>query len=182
MLVLLQTHKKIILILTVCIAGLAFLTYSFVSPNGIFSGLQNDLKNIEKEGAAAYTDLDGNPVSLSIFKGQSLIINAWASWIPFSQEELRLLAKVKKDKGDSITIIAINRMEDITTIKSYLEFIGKPEGIVFLSDPTDNFYKVVGGYAMPETMFYTRDGVVVTHKRGVLKEDELLDYVQGIQQ
>lgn len=173
MLDLLKSHKITILILFLVVVVLGVVTYSFTAPQGIFSGLSNDLKVIENKEGTTYTDLDGTPVSLLDYKGTPLIINAWASWIPFSQEELKLLAKIKNTYGDSIVVLAINRKEDIPTIKAYLDFIGKQEGIIFLNDPSDNFYKAVQGYAMPETVFYNADGVIVSHKRGVLTEAEL---------
>lgn len=176
----LRTHAKIIGILVSIVAFLGLLTYSLVSPHGFSFGLSNDLKAIEQPEGSTYFDLDGNPVSLVDFKGESLIINAWASWIPFSQSELKLLALVKADKGDAVTVLAINRMENAETVKAYLEYIGKPEGIIFLVDPSDTFYKAVSGYAMPETVFYDRDGVIAVHKRGVLTPDELNSFTEQI--
>jgi len=175
-----RAQRVTILVLVLILGVLSFITYSFVAPQGLFSGLSNDLRVIEKDSGVIYTDLEGNPVSLIDFKGEPLIINAWASWIPFSQNELKLLEKVKQTQGDRITVLAINRMEDVHTVKAYLEYIGKPEGIVFLTDATDNFYKAILGYAMPETVFYSRDGVLMNHKRGVLCETGLNDSLQMI--
>ncbi len=174
------SHKIAIGILVVLLVVATFLTYSFTSPQGMFSGLSNDLKVIEREDGTTYTDLDGNPVSLVSYKGKPLVINAWASWIPFSESELKMLSNVKMKLGDSVTIIAINRMEDVGTVKAYLEYIGNPEGIIFLADYTDTFYKEIEGYAMPETVFYNEDGVILTRKRGVLTEAELESSIQMI--
>jgi thiol-disulfide isomerase/thioredoxin len=137
------------------------------------------LKGVESEEGVTYTDLDGNPVSLVAYKGKPLIINSWASWIPFSKDELKLLSLLQ-ESDDAVTVIAINRMENVATIKAYLDFIGKPEGIVFLSDATDTFYKAIQGYAMPETVFYDRDGLIVRHVRGVLTESELNTVVESM--
>lgn len=173
-------HKKTIVILMGILLLLGLLTYSFVSPRGFFSGLSNDLKKIEQEGEFKYSDLEGNEVSLVDYKGKPLIINSWATWIPFSQAELKLLDSTKVSNDSEITIIAINRMEDKATIKAYLDFIGKPQGIIFLSDATDNFYKAIEGYATPETIFYDRDGVIVGRKHGVLTEEELKNYIERL--
>ena len=176
MLVTISSHKKTIAILLTILFLLGLLTYSFVSPHGFFSGLSNDLEKIEPESEFMYTDLEGNQVSLIDYKGKPLIINSWATWIPFSQAEFKLLESVSASLGNEVTILAINRREDKATIKAYLDFIGNPQGIVFLSDATDNFYKVIGGYATPETVFYDRDGVIVGHMHGVLTADELQNY------
>jgi|CXWL01.1.fsa_nt_gi thiol-disulfide isomerase/thioredoxin len=173
-----RTHKKAIAILSCILAVLGVLTYSFISPRGFFSGLSNDLEKIEQEGEFKYTDLQGNQVSLVDYKGKPLIINSWASWIPFSQAEFKLLESVGTLSGNEISVLAINRMENTATINAYLDFIGHPQGIIFLSDTTDNFYKTIEGYATPETVFYDRDGILIARKHGVLTEDELKGYVE----
>ena len=78
----LRPHKKAISILLFILVVLGLLTYSFVGRHGIFSGLQNDLKVIDPGAELSYTDLEGNPVNLTAFKGKPLIVNSWASWMP----------------------------------------------------------------------------------------------------
>lgn len=171
---------KTISMLTAIVILCAFLTYSFVSPKGFFSRLQGDLKNIEPAAEFAYTDLDGNTVLLSSVKGKPLVVNSWATWMPFSKDELILLNELKKQHGDKLEILAINRMEDREFIKSYLSTFGIERIVTFLTDPSDTFYKAISGYAMPETVFYTYDGTISFHKRGVLTEDEISEQVKNI--
>lgn len=175
-----QQYWKVICILLGILSVCGFLTYSFISPHGIFSGLSNDLKGIETREGFSYTDLNGNIVDLEAFKGKPLIINSWATWIPFSSTELPLLIRAQNDHKNELNILAINRMEQIGVIQSFLGTFAIPNDIVFLSDPTDNFYKAVGGYAMPETVFYNSEGVLIAHKRGVLTEAELNEYITSV--
>lgn len=168
-----------ILVLVVTLFGLV--TYSFVSPKGLFSGLKNDLKVIDPATEElAYTDLDGNRVLLSSVKGKPLIINSWATWMPFSKDELAMLNELKKEYGDRVTILAINREEDKEFIKSYLAQFGISQDIMILVDPGDTFYKGIGGYAMPETVFYHDNGIIAVHKRGVLTMEELKSNIENI--
>jgi len=166
------THWKILGGLIVVVGVLATLTYSFVSPRGMFSGLHNDLKTIES-AASPYVDLDGNTIDLETFKGKPLIVNSWASWIPFSQTELPMLIEVASQHRDALHVLAINRKEDLGVMRSFLDTFGISRSIIFLHDPSDAFYAAIGGYAMPETVFYDADGVMVQHKRGVLTREEL---------
>lgn len=175
-----RKHIKIVLVLLSIILLLALGTFLLVSPYSPFTGLQNDLKSIEPNPESSYIDLDGNPVLLSSMKGKSIIVNSWASWMPFSKDELALLNELKSKSGDSIHILAINRMEDRERVKSYLDIYGIEKNITFLIDPTDNFYRAIGGYAMPETVFYRKDGSLSTHKRGVLTREELETYTENI--
>ncbi len=172
-----RKHKKMLIVLLGIIAILGYVTYSFISPYGMFSGLKNDLKTIEPSIEFSYTDLEGNIVNLSTFKGKPLIINSWATWMPFSKTELPLLIKIHEQYPNDVSILAINRMESIGTVRAFLSTFSIPESIVFLLDPSDNFYKAVGGYAMPETLFYNAEGVLIGHTRGVLTEDELQGYI-----
>lgn len=175
-----STHRRALVIILLIIIACAVGTFLVVSPYSPFTGLQNDLKAIEPSIEASYTDLDGNPIVLSSFKGKSLVINSWASWMPFSKDELESLNERKRLHGDSVEVLAINRMEDREFIKSYLSTFNVGRDIIFLADPTDNFYRAIGGYAMPETVFYNKDGTLGAHKRGVLTNDELDQYLNNI--
>ena len=175
-----RKHIKIVLILFGILLFLGLGTFFLVSPYSPFTGLQNDLKSIEPSLESSYLDLDGNPVFLSSMKGKSLIVNSWASWMPFSKDELVILNELKKKYGDSIQILAINRMEDRELVKSYLDIYGIEKNVTFLIDPTDNFYRAIDGYAMPETVFYASDGTLSMHKRGVLTVEELETYTINI--
>ncbi len=175
-----RKHIKTVLVLLSVVLLCGVGTFLIVSPYSPFTGLQNDLKEIEPPEEASYTDLDGIPVKLSTFKGKPLIINSWATWMPFSKDELNQLGELKDTYGDGIQILAINRMEDVERVKSYIEIFGLKKNIIFLIDPTDNFYKAIQGYAMPESVFYNRDGTINTHKRGVITVDEIKAATESI--
>lgn len=166
------------MLILLCILGYG--TYTFFAPGGRFSGLQNDLKTIAPEAGFEYTDLDGNIVDLNTFKGKPLVVNSWASWIPFSQTELPLLARMADEYGDSVNIIAINRMEPVGTIRAFQNAFAIPSSLHMLIDPSDNFYTVIGGYAMPETVVYNDEGGIVYHVRGVFNEAELRNQIESL--
>lgn len=135
---------------------------------------RSDLSQIESDSAAPYTDLDGNPVSLSEFSDTVLVINAWASWSPFSKDELHDLSVIASEYADeAVLIFAINRKESSTTAKVYLKHIDQPQNIQYLLDPEDLFYRTIDGNAMPETVFYDKEGNIVFHKHGTMSVDEM---------
>jgi thiol-disulfide isomerase/thioredoxin len=175
-----RTHYKVLIGILVLVGILAFATYTFFAPGGMLSGLHNDLKAIEPMAGFEYTDLDGNIIDLTDFKGKPLVVNSWASWIPFSQTELPLLARMGEEYGDKVTILAINRMEPIGTIRAFQSAFTLPASLRMLIDPSDNFYKVVGGYAMPETVVFDAEGVIVYHVRGTLTESDLRAHIDGL--
>lgn len=170
-------HKKALLVLLFIVCVLGYVTYSFTAPGGRFADVQNDLKSISPDDAHAYTDVHGNVVHIRDFRGKPLVVNSWATWTPFSQTELPLLAQYAERYKNDIHVLAINRMESAGVVRSYMSTFAIPDTITILLDPMDTFYTAVSGYAMPETVLYDADGNIVHHIRGTIsvqKLDELL--------
>lgn len=116
---------------------------------------------------------EGSEVVLADFVGKNIILNSWAVWCPFCVEELKDFVKLEKELGDKITIVAIDRAESLTTAKGYTDDLGVTEELVFLLDPGDSFYRSIGGFSMPETLFVDGSGNILLHKRGPMKLDEM---------
>jgi thiol-disulfide isomerase/thioredoxin len=111
-------------------------------------------------------DYSGNDVRLSQYKREVLVVHAWATWCVYCADELKNLATLKKKYGDNIEILAPNRAESVYTAKPFTDALDLGETITFLLDPDDVFYKSIGGYAMPETLFINDRGEVFFHQRG----------------
>lgn len=151
-----------------------FLYWNYHSPAGFSVRQHSPVKQVIEGEGVAYTDLGGTSLSLDDYEGEILIVNAWASWSPFTPHEFELLRDLKTTYGDKIHILAINRMESKETANAYLDSIGRPEGVVLILDPNDHFFDTAEGYAMPETIIYDTYGRVALHKRGTLEKDELV--------
>jgi hypothetical protein len=54
--------------------------------------------------------------------------------------------------------------------------------VQLIVDKDDQYYKAIGGYTMPETVFYNKKGDIVLHKRGVISETEIRMVVEDILQ
>ncbi len=123
---------------------------------------------------ATYTNIEGEPISLTDYRGQVLVVNSWASWCPFCVRELPDLATVAQEYAEQgVTVLAINRSESAPQVKSYLRTVGNTDGVVIVLDEADAYYKFIGGFSMPETVFYDRAGNVIEHKRGFMSLDEM---------
>jgi thiol-disulfide isomerase/thioredoxin len=133
-----------------------------------------------KEFSLVLTDYSGKDVHLYDFRRKVLIAYAWASWCPYCGAELQNLAQMKKTYGDNLEVIAINRAEPLATAKAYTDKLQGTDNLVFLIDPTDSFFKNIGGYAMPETVFIDSDGTITFHQRGPLKIAELEQKVKDL--
>lgn len=118
-------------------------------------------------------DYSGKTVSISDFAGKPLLVNSWAAWCPFCRKELVDFAAVQKEFGDKIAIVAVDRAESRDVAKRYTDELGVTEGMVFLLDPSDSFYRSIGGFSMPETIFVDSEGNIVFHKRGPMDVEEI---------
>lgn len=133
------------------------------------------------EEVASYTDLEGNPISLTDYEGKILVINSWASWCPFCTNELPdfgSLATEYKDKD--VVVLAINREESKEQAERFLRTVNSGGDIIYVLDPSDYFYNSIGGFAMPETIFYDKAGNSVFHKRGYMRQSEMRQHIEEI--
>jgi len=125
-------------------------------------------------------DIDGNIVSLSNFDGKTLVINSWATWCPFCVKELADFGELQKEFPDKIVMIAVNRQESLEKSVAFTDNLGVTEEMLYLLDPKDSFYKSIGGFSMPETIFVDREGNIRIHKRGPIELDEMISLVNSI--
>ncbi|MBI2046357.1 MAG: TlpA family protein disulfide reductase [Parcubacteria group bacterium] len=135
---------------------------------------------LDKAPDFSLQDYEGKIVRLSDFKGKPIVINSWAAWCPFCRKELVDFAAAQHEFGDKMVVIAIDRAESRDTAKKYTDELAVTSDIVFLLDPSDSFYRSIGGFSMPETIFVSRDGHIVDHKRGPMGVSEIRERIQKI--
>ncbi|PIP73576.1 MAG: hypothetical protein COW88_01400 [Candidatus Lloydbacteria bacterium CG22_combo_CG10-13_8_21_14_all_47_15] len=129
----------------------------------------------------ALADYNGRTVSLSDFdKAEVFVINSWAVWCPFCKDELADFAALQEEFGERIAVIAIDRQEPLATVKGFTDAIGITDTMTFLIDPTDSFYRSIGGFSMPETIFADANGEIRIHKRGPMRIPEMREKVLSI--
>jgi len=130
--------------------------------------------------ALSFTDYEGNAVSLSNFAGKPVVINSWAVWCPFCRQELPDFAALQKEFGDQVTVIAIDRQEPLQKAMEYTDGLGISGDMLFLLDRNDSFYRAIGGFSMPETIFVSGTGDIVVHKRGPMDLAEIRQHTKRI--
>ncbi len=146
----------------------------------IFSKRTNEVSTLSFEKAPEFSlrDYSGATVNFSDFRGRNLIINSWAAWCPFCKKELSDFAAIQKEFGDKIVIIAIDRAEPLSVAKKYSDELEVTDKLIFLLDPGDSFYRSIGGFSMPETIFVDGEGNIRHHKRGPMELDEIRQRVK----
>ncbi len=101
------------------------------------------------------------------------MINSWAAWCPFCREELKDFSTVQEELRDNVVIIAVDRAEPLAVAKQYTDELGVTGELVLLLDPNDSFYRSIGGFSMPETIFVDANGNIQFHKRGPMPLSEI---------
>lgn len=121
---------------------------------------------------------DGQTVRLQSLFGKPMVINVWASWCPFCFKELPDLALAQAEFINQVVMVAINRAEEVAMAKRFTDNLGISNNLVFLLDPQDMFYKAIGGFSMPETIFVDKEGFIREHRRGPVDVNELRRRIQ----
>lgn len=119
-----------------------------------------------------FGDAEGGEVRLADIGGAPIIVYVWASWCPRCREGLEDLAALRREFGEAVRIVALNRAESMETTARFRGISGTATGTIFLSDPDDAYYRAIGGFAMPETLFVDRGGMIRFHKRGPMEREE----------
>ena len=125
-------------------------------------------------------DATGNIVSLSEVDAKIKIINFWASWSPYSKDELLVFSRIKKEHNGDVEVLALNRDTNSADGKNFLKKLDLPEGIIFVYDKNDKYYKKMDGYAMPETIIVNDKDEVLFHKHGPMTYNDINNEIDSI--
>jgi thiol-disulfide isomerase/thioredoxin len=68
------------------------------------------------------TDLNGDPVSLSDYRGSVVLVNLWATWCPPCREEMPTLLKFyEKYRSKGFVLIALDQGETVEQVIPFVE-------------------------------------------------------------
>lgn len=154
-----------------CVIG-AVTYYIHVTPHDRHNA--DATKNLSSSKTQTFTDLKGNQVTLDQYSGKVRIVNSWASWSPFSAQELKDFETVAaENQNRNVVFIAINRKEPKEQAELFLRSLQSFSKVQFVIDVDDTYYPSVGGFSMPETVVYDTKGSIIEHKRGNMNQDEI---------
>jgi peroxiredoxin len=123
-------------------------------------------------------DLDGNPVSLTDFRGQPTVVNFWATWCAPCRIEMPVFQDAfERHQDDGLVILALNQAEQAAVAGDYFY---DEMGLTFtpLLDEKSEVATRYGSYSvLPSTYFIDPEGTVVAIHRGPLTEGQLAGYL-----
>jgi peroxiredoxin len=113
------------------------------------------------------TDLDGNPVQISDFQGQPLLINAWATWCPPCRAEMPdLHAYYLNHREEGFVMLAVNAGETQSPVEEFIADMGFTFPV--LLDPGKAALTQLGIHSFPTSIIVNRDGVIDQIHTGML--------------
>ena len=122
------------------------------------------------------TDLQGNPVALSDYRGQVVLYNAWATWCPPCKAEMPVLqAYYEKYKDQGFMVIAIEDGQPIDEVTAF----ARQYGLTFQVWP-DLEWKATTAWgieALPTSYVIDRDGIARLTWTGEVTARVLEQYV-----
>ena len=106
-------------------------------------------------------DINGNPVSMSSFKGKVVLLNFWATWCPPCRAEIPSMNKLyQKLKNRGFVILAVSTDRAVVDVKDFLKTmpVNFPVVVDYNLTVSRSLYKV---FMLPTTFLIDRKGVIV---------------------
>ena len=145
--------------------------------SGIDNTGENDVaeESMQEVPQLSFRDYNDNTIALADFKGTPLVVNSWAKWCPFCVKELPDFAAVLED-DDEVVFVGVNRQESLSVAKEFTDSLALNDDFIFVLDPDDSFFRSLKSpFAMPQTLFVDREGIVQFHKLGVMSAEEFAE-------
>jgi peroxiredoxin len=127
--------------------------------------------------APQFTLTDGaQTISLTQFRGHTVVLNFWATWCFPCIEELPSLMELQR-RLPQLTILAISQDEDPAVYRQFL--LNYRVNLLTLRDPSQRIPHLYGTVKIPETYIIDRNGIL--RRKFVSAQNwaspEVLDYL-----
>lgn len=162
----------VILLLIVVLGGYAIGT-------AVSGGEAGKPKQGGKPPAFKLLGLDGQVHTLDDYKGQTVVLNFWATWCTYCVKEMPALqAQWEKWREQGVVVLGINTGEDEMTVQNFVKQTGVDFPILFDSDNTTT--RDYGIVPMPTTFFIGKNGKISSIHQGELNLDTLDDQIKQL--
>ncbi|MET2984749.1 TlpA family protein disulfide reductase [Aureibaculum conchae] len=136
-------------------------------------------KTTKSENTATYTDLEGNAVAISYFKGKRVLLNFWATWCLPCLEEMPSMEKAQQVLASENYVFLFATTDKLNKINSFKEKHNYPFQFLRYQESLDK----LNIHALPVTFVYNTEGKLVKRIDGATEWDaeEMLNLLRAIQ-
>ncbi|HEX8455855.1 MAG TPA: TlpA disulfide reductase family protein [Pyrinomonadaceae bacterium] len=151
---------------------------------GASATVLQDAKVIGTEAELALRDLFGAEQRLGALKGRVVVLNFWATYCVPCRREMPDLARIQNDYAALGVQVVGATADDATARAKVLQFIKetKLNFPVWLGATTGDMQRFGLAPVLPGTVIIGRDGRIVWHKSGVVKESEVKQQLDALLQ
>lgn len=115
-------------------------------------------------------NLDGESVNLAELRGETLVLNLWATWCPPCLREMPILAEA--DAREGVTVVVANQGETLLAAARYLD----EQGLDFthaLLDPEQRLMVITESPGLPTSLLFDPQGQLIERHIGELSRAQL---------
>lgn len=123
--------------------------------------------------------LGGEPVRLSDYSGQVVLVNMWATWCPPCKAEMPTIDEYyQARRDDGFVVLAVNSQEKAASVNSFIQAAGFTFPVL-LDDQAAvmDRYNVLG---LPTSFIIGRDGTIQHTHTGQITKDQLEKYIDPL--
>ncbi|MGO1529206.1 MAG: TlpA family protein disulfide reductase [Senegalia sp. (in: firmicutes)] len=123
--------------------------------------------------------LNGEDASLSDYKGKIVLINFWATWCKYCDEEMPDLEKLYNENKDDLVVLAVDVGEEEEKVRDYIEKGGYTFPVLLDKNSSiaqKNYY--VSPY--PTSYFIDEDGNLIGAVAGMMTYPQMTQILEQI--
>ncbi|MHA7965119.1 peroxiredoxin family protein [Paenibacillus sp. CAU 1782] len=122
------------------------------------------------------SDLNGNPVSLSDYKGKVVYLNFWATWCKWCKKEMPDMEAIHQAYSDlGLVILAVSVGEETEKVAQFIQ--ENQYTFQTLLDPDKTVSQAYGVKPIPVSIFIDRNGQVAYRKLGYMDEERMREQI-----
>ena len=186
-------YTKIIGGIVVLCMGIYMLNTGFTSIKALENKTSDNTTAVENSNDENLTDIEkysftlkdnkGNDVTLSEYKGKSVVLNFFATWCTYCKMELPSLEEINSTRDDIVIFLVATPDIGNEGSKEYIESFMEENGysMTVLYDETGEVVSKYNVSGLPTSFFFKPDGSVLGYVPGYVEESSLISILEECQ-
>lgn len=186
-------YTKIIGGIVVLCMGIYMLNIGFTSIKALENKTSDNTTVVENSNDENLTDIEkysftlkdnkGNDVTLSEYKGKTVVLNFFATWCTYCKMELPSLEEINSTRDDIVIFLVATPDIGNEGSKEYIESFMEENGysMTVLYDETGEVVSKYNVSGLPTSFFFKPDGSVLGYVPGYVEESTLISILEECQ-